>query len=110
MSFAAPAHADEWDFVLINATPKAIASVEVAPSGTADWQPNRLDPELKQLSGTKPGARVTVHFERSTACKYDVRAAFADGSSATWQGINICDNSYVTVRLDEAGTPRFQAN
>ena len=34
---ATPALADEWDFVLINSTAKAIKLVELAPTGTTEY-------------------------------------------------------------------------
>jgi hypothetical protein len=107
---AAPALADDWDFVLINNSGKAIKTVEVAPAGTTSWQPNKIDPDFKKEGDVKPGARMTVHFDKGPGCKYDVKLNFADASSSTWTGINVCDNSYVTVKYNAAGEPAFTAN
>ena len=108
---AAPAMADDWDFVLINASGKAIKTVEIAPTGTTTWQPNKIDPDFKKEDATvKPGARMTVHFDKGAGCKYDVKLNFADGGTGTWTAINVCDNSYVTVKYNSAGAPVFTAN
>ncbi|MBB4099508.1 hypothetical protein [Sphingomonas kyeonggiensis] len=108
---AAPAMADEWDFVLINNSGKAIKTVEIAPTGTTTWQPNKVDPEFKKADATvKPGARMTVHFDKGAGCKYDVKLSFADNSDGVWTGINVCDNSYITVKYNAAGAPAFTAN
>jgi len=108
---AAPAMADDWDFVLINNSGKAIKTVEIAPTGTTTWQPNKVDPDFKKEDATvKAGARMTVHFDKGTGCKYDVKLNFTDSSSTTWTGINVCDNSYVTVKFSAAGAPTFTAN
>jgi len=111
LSIAAPAMADDWDFVLINNAGKAIKTVELAPAGTTTWQPNKVDPDFKKADATvKPGARMTVHFDKGAGCKYDVKLNFADGSSGVWSAINVCDNSYVTVKYSTAGAPTFTAN
>ncbi len=111
LSIAAPAMADDWDFVLINNAGKAIKTVEIAPTGTTTWQPNKVDPDFKKEDATvKPGARMTVHFDKGAGCKYDVKLNFADGSNGVWTGINVCDNSYVTVKYNAAGATAFTAN
>lgn len=108
---ATPAMADDWDFVLINNSGKAIKTVEIAPTGTTTWQPNKVDPEFKKADATvKPGARMTVHFDKGAGCKYDVKLSFADSSEGVWTGINVCDNSYITVKYNTAGAPAFTAN
>ena len=37
-------------------------------------------------------------------------AAFADDTALVWTAINVCDNSYVTVKVNASGTPTFTAN
>ncbi|RYD47219.1 MAG: hypothetical protein EOP60_17840 [Sphingomonadales bacterium] len=110
MLMAAPALADDWDFILINGTGKGIKTIELAPTGTTTWQANKLDPEMKREPITKAGGRMTVHFDKGPTCKYDVKATFADDTNATWTNINICDNSFVTVSVNAAGTAIFKAN
>ncbi len=108
---AGPAFADDWDFVLINNAGKPIKTVEIAASGTTTWQPNKIDPDFKKEDPTvKVGGRMTVHFDKGAGCKYDVKATFADDTSAVWTGLNVCDNSYVTVKMTAAGATSFTAN
>ncbi len=108
---AAPAMADDWDFVLINSSGKTIKTVEIAPTGTTTWQANKIDPDFKKADATvKQGARMTVHFDKGTGCKYDLKLNFADGTDGVWTGVNVCDNSYVTVKYSAAGAPTFTAN
>lgn len=109
MAVATPALADAWDFVLTNSTSKEIKLVEVAPTGTQTWQKNIVDEGMK-VTTTKPGARMTVHFDKGPPCKYDIKATFADDTSMVWTGVNVCDNSYVTVKINAAGAPTFTAN
>lgn len=111
LAIATPALADDWDFVLINLTGKPIKTAEVAPAGTQNWQPNKVDPDFKREDAVvKPGARMTVHFDKGPGCKYDVKLSFTDGSSSIWTGFNACDNSYITVKYSAAGAPMFTAN
>lgn len=107
---AAPAFADDWDFVLINNSGKAIKAIELAPAGTTTWQANKVDAEAKKEATVKAGGRMTVHFDKGPGCKYDVKATFADDSSGTWSNINVCDNAFVTIRYNAAGAPVFTAN
>lgn len=107
---ATPACADDWDFVLINHTGKPIHRVELAPAGTTDWQANRVDPDLRQEGDVNAGGRMIVHFDKANVCKYDVKGSFSDGTAAVWPGVNICDNSYVTIKFNAAGAPIYAAN
>jgi hypothetical protein len=107
---AAPAFADDWDFILINNSGKGIKNVELAPTGTTTWQAFKQDPERKREPVTKAGARMTVHFDKGPTCKYDIKATFENDTSSTWTGVNVCDNSYVTVKYNGAGAPTFAAN
>ena len=107
--FAAPAFAEESDFILTNETGKAVKTVELSPAGSGTWQPNKVDAELRRESEVKAGGRTTVHFDKAgSQCKYDVKLTFADDTSAVWSGINLCDNSYITMRY-KAGAPSFVA-
>lgn len=110
LAVATPALADAWDFVLINSTGKEIKLIEIAPTGTQTWQKNVIDEEVQKVKTTKAGARMTVHFDKGAQCKYDVKATFADDTSLVWTGINVCDNAYVTVKVNASGTPTFTAN
>ncbi|RYY27369.1 MAG: hypothetical protein EOP62_07280 [Sphingomonadales bacterium] len=107
---ATPALADDWDFILINSTGKEIKNVELAPAGTTTWQPNKIDPEFKREGVAKVGARMTVHFDKGPGCKYDVKLNFGDNSNATLSAVNVCDNSFVTAKLNAAGVASFSAN
>lgn len=110
VSAATPALADDWDFVLINNTGKPIHAVEVAPAGTTEWQPNKIDAEEKHDVDLKPGGKLTVHFDKGPGCKYDLKANFADGSSQIWSGMNVCDNAYITIRFNASSHPIFTQN
>lgn len=106
---ATPAFADDWDFILTNDTGKEVKTIEVSPTGAAKWQPNKVDADVQKAPTLKPAARTTVHFSKDAECKFDIRLTFADDSNAVWTNINVCDNSYVTLRYKN-GAPVFAVN
>ena len=55
LTFAAPALAEDWDFMLTNSTGKAIKSIEISAAGTDSWVPNKFDPELRKEASVKAG-------------------------------------------------------
>jgi hypothetical protein len=99
LTLAAPAMADDWDFILINQTGKAIKEVELAPNGGTSWQKNKVEEDMAKKGPIKTGARSTIHFDKAgSQCKYDVKATFEDDSTAVWSGINVCDAAFVTIK------------
>lgn len=97
---AAPALAEDWDFMLTNGSGKPIKTIELTPSGTPDWKPQTVDPEAHRESVIKVGAKTTVRFDKAAnQCRYDLRATFEDGTTQVWNAANICDNSYITLKL-----------
>jgi hypothetical protein len=110
VTFAAPAAAEDWDFILVNNTGKTIKTVEVSAGGAATWVANKIDTELtKEAKSVKPNGKMTVHFDKGSGCKYDLKATFDDGASAVWSAINVCDNAYVTLNYAN-GAPTFKAS
>ncbi|MGN3973760.1 hypothetical protein [Tsuneonella sp. SYSU-LHT278] len=91
MAGAAPALAENWDFVLVNKTGKTITLVEVSVAGSGNWKKDKRDEDIG--SGTiKPGADYTVHFDKDAkVCKYDVRMTFeGDDTPVVWTGFDTC--------------------
>jgi hypothetical protein len=111
LTVSAPALADDWDFMLINSSGKEIKAIEVAPTGSGTWQPNKIDPEVQQAKNVAAGKRTTVHFDKAGGqCRYDIKATFVDDTNSVWTNVNVCDNAYVTVKYSPAGAPTFTAN
>lgn len=109
LTFAAPALAEDWDFMLTNSTGKTIKSIEISAAGAGSWAPNKFDPALRKEASVKTGGKTTVHFDKGSGCKYDLKATFDDDTSAVWSAIDVCANSYVTLRYD-AGKPSFKVS
>ena len=94
LALATPAVAESWDFVLVNKTGRAIRTVEVAPAGSGAWAKEKLAEDIV-VSDIEPGEDHTVHFDRDAqACKFDVRLTFADDSTATAGGLDVCDYAF----------------
>ncbi|MFL9839981.1 hypothetical protein ABS767_03300 [Sphingomonas sp. ST-64] len=109
MLVAVPALAEPWDFVLVNETGKPIKLIEIAPTGSTDWKAG-FEEEGRREPILKPAARTTVRLDRpSSQCRYDVRASYEDGTTEVFSSANICDNSYVTIKLT-GGKPAISAN
>jgi hypothetical protein len=90
LAAAVPAHAEEWDFVLVNHTGKTIKLIEVSDSGKAAWAKEQLDEGIVN-EPVRAGKSHTVRFDK-TACAVDVRVTFSDDSQAVFTGFNACDN------------------
>jgi len=90
---ASPALAEDWDFMLTNGSGKPIKTIELAPAGTTD-------PETRRDPVIKVGAKTTVRFDKAASqCRFDLKATFEDGTTQIWTGANVCDNSYITIKL-----------
>lgn len=100
---ATPALAEDWDFVLVNNAGKTIKAIEVSPAGAGTWVADQVEPERRRMD-TKPGGKMTVHFDKGSGCKYDLKASFSDDSSGVWTGIDVCKFSFVTISYRN-GTP-----
>ena len=98
LALAAPVRAGDWDFVLVNLTGKTIKQVELSPSGSEAW--SKWKTEEDRSAEVKPGEDYTVHFSKDAkACRFDVRLTFSDDSTATAQGLNVCDNAFADFSL-----------
>ena len=90
LAAAVPAHAEDWDFVLVNHTGKTIKLIEVSDSGKAAWAAEELDEGIVH-DPVRAGVSHTVRFEK-TACAVDVRVTFSDDSQAVFIGFDACKN------------------
>lgn len=106
-ALAAPAHAEPWNMVVVNQTGKSLRSVEFTPSPNTSWQ-NQSQTLTSAIIPT--GGRDTAHFDKPVSkCRFDLKAVFTDTGSAVWSSINVCDNSYVTIKYLNS-KPTFTTN
>lgn len=89
-----PAAAAANNFALANNTGAAIKSLSIKRTGTTAWRP---------LGGSAAqGARTTIAFS-DPDCAFDIKADLADGKSATYSGVNLCDVATVTLNRGSGG-------
>ena len=92
LAAAAPAHAEDWDFVLVNNTGKTVKGIELSSAGQAAWTSEQVE-EDRENKPIRPGENHTVHFDK-TECKVDVRLTFSDGSQTVFSNFDACDNAF----------------
>lgn len=87
---AAPVLADD-SFTLHNHTGRSMKSLYVAQSDSDSWGPDILNAEVAN------NANVKVSWVRGeTACNWDVRGEFDDGTYAEVKNVDFCTVSEVT--------------
>ena len=89
-----PAIAAAGNFTLVNKTGTNIASLSIRRVGTAPWTPLGGNPAN--------GSRTAVAFANPD-CAFDIRATLADGKSATFTAVNLCDVTTVTLNRGPSG-------
>ena len=89
-----PVLAAAGNFTLVNRTGSAISSLQIRRVGTTAWQ---------SLGGNPAnGSRVAVAFANPD-CAFDIKANLAGGQSATFNGVNLCDATTVTLNRGPSG-------
>ena len=89
-----PALAAAGNFTLVNKTGANIGSLQIRRVGTSAWQPLGGNPA--------EGSRVAVAFVNPD-CAFDIQARLADGKTATFTGVNLCDVATVTLNRGPTG-------
>jgi len=94
LAVPAPVFADAGNFTLVNRTGTAISALQIRRVGTSAWQ---------SLGGSPAnGGRIAVAFANPD-CAFDIKANLAGGASATFNGVNLCDVTTVTLNRGPSG-------
>ena len=94
LAWPQPAAADAGNFALVNKTGANITALHIRRVGTSAWQ---------NLGGSpSSGARIAVAFANPD-CAFDIKANLANGQSATFTGVNLCDVTTVTLNRGSSG-------
>ena len=93
-SMPSHAFAAAGNFTLINKTGANITSLMIRRVGTSAWQPLGGNPAA--------GSRTAVAFANPD-CAFDIQARLADGQTATFNGVNLCDVATVTLNRGPTG-------
>ena len=90
------AHAADQDFTLVNKTGYQIDSVYVSDVQDRNW-----GEDIMGRDSLDNGESVHVRFNKGTdACRWDLRVKYNDGDEATWNNLNLCNISTVTLFWD----------
>lgn len=82
------------NFALVNKTGSAITALSIRRSGTTAW---------REIGGAAAnGGRTSISFS-DPDCAFDIQARLADGQSATYSGVNLCDVATVTLNRSGSG-------
>lgn len=82
------------NFTLVNKTGAAIKSLSIKRTGTTAWRSLAATPAQ--------GAQAAIAFS-DPDCAFDIKADLADGQSATFSGVNLCDVATVTLNRGSGG-------
>ena len=94
ISVPAAAFVGAGNFTLVNKTGSNISALLIRRVGTSIWQPLDGNPAM--------GGRVAVAFANPD-CAFDIQARLADGKTATFTGVNLCDVATVTLNRGPTG-------
>lgn len=104
LAFAPAAWAADQDFTVVNKTGYQIDDLWVSPASSSNWG--------RELMGRgtvlEDGDSYDVAFAHNTkACKFDMKVKYHDEDEATWQNLDLCEISKVSLFYDrKAGTTR----
>ncbi len=105
--FAPGAFAADQDFTVVNRTGYQIDDIWVSPATSRNWGRELMG------SGTvlDNGDSYDVSFGHATnACHFDMKVKYHDDDEATWNDINLCEISKISLFYDrKAGTTRARA-
>lgn len=84
------------DFTLVNFTGSDIHDLYISESSNTSWEEDLLAGDTYLPHGNE----VPIEFAGRRSCLWDLMAQEGD-AQATWQGINLCEVSVVTLHCDE---------
>jgi len=88
-----PAIAADQDFKIFNKTGYQIDEVYIGPHSSSSW-----GDDIMGRNSLVDGAVLNVSFpNRTSACSFDIRVKYNDGDEATWDSVNLCQVSRVTL-------------
>ena len=90
---ATPALAANQDFQLVNRKGYQIDEVYVGPHSSRSW-----GEDVMGNDALANGERVNITFpNRTSACSFDIKVIYHDKDEATWESVNLCQVSKVSL-------------
>ncbi len=107
IALLSPVHAvaGEQDFTLVNKTGIAITSLHISPHSSDEWGEDILGKDT-----LSDGDSLDIKFHRTeTAAHWDLKISDKDGTTFTWESLNLKEISEVTLYLkDGTATATFK--
>lgn len=91
---SAPAAAAAGNFTLVNGTSLPMTAVSIRRFRAQQWRPLDIAPAA--------GARAPVTLT-DPDCAFDIRAQLANGTTAIWSGVNLCEVKVVRLNREPSG-------
>ena len=92
---SSPSFANDRNFSLFNKTEQTVTGLWTSSSRDDTWH------WVDGFGSLLPGYYTQIVFDRSGPCQVQLRMRLDDGSYHAWpQGINLCQNSQVTIRFN----------
>jgi hypothetical protein len=88
LALAAPAVADDLEFMLVNQTSVSLVGFYVSPASSQHWEENLLDGGSYLAAGYEVGVLIA---DGLTTCVYDIRGVFEDGEVVDDLALDLCD-------------------
>lgn len=88
LALAAPAVADDLEFMLVNDTSVSLVGFYVSPASSQHWEENLLDGGSYLAAGYEVGVLIA---DGLTTCVYDIRGVFEDGEVVDDLALDLCD-------------------
>lgn len=88
----------EQNFTIVNGTDFVISYVYISPASSDQWGDDILTVDVLGA-----GDECDVYFEGHDECAWDIKAVAADGSSAVWSGIDLCEYYVITLTMTDDG-------
>lgn len=90
--------AGQQDFAILNKTGYAIKHIYVSETNNNSWDEDVLGRDVLE-----DGESFDLAFAKSEkTCKWDMKAVYDDGESVTWQGLDLCKISKLTLKWNKS--------
>ncbi len=90
------AQAGQQDFTLNNRTGYQIDEVYVSRTSSRNW-----GGDVMGSDALEDGRAVNITFTApGSVCRWDMKVKYSDGDEATWNNLNLCDITKVTLFWD----------
>lgn len=97
---AGAAFASDADFKLANKTGHTIDEVYVSPHSSDNWGKDFMGDNTLD-----DGEIIAVNFPHGGGrCNYDIKVKYHSGSSAEWDGVNLCEYNKISLFVEGSHT------